>query len=71
LPGDLPESFGCDLMQCEYFIEAELKPREELNGENKLKERIDVVIERALVENDEYVKYGLESVRYVGSMVDV
>ncbi|CAG8566165.1 8402_t:CDS:2 [Paraglomus occultum] len=72
LPGDLPESFGCDLMQCEYFIEAELKPRDELHSrENKLKERMDLVIERALIENDEYVKYGLESVRYVGSMVDV
>ncbi|CAG8805673.1 6658_t:CDS:2, partial [Dentiscutata erythropus] len=73
IPGDLPESISSDHVLCEYFLKAELTPREtdELNSLNKVVDIVDIFVERAMLLNDEYITRGLEAKRYIGSKKNV
>ncbi|CAG8515783.1 25234_t:CDS:2 [Racocetra persica] len=67
IPGDLPESISSDHVLCEYFLRADLIPRDtdELNSLNKVVDIVDIFVERAMLLNDGYISDGLESMRYI------
>ncbi|CAG8650322.1 2002_t:CDS:2 [Cetraspora pellucida] len=73
IPGDLPESISADHVLCEYFLKADLIPRDtdELNSLNKVVDIVDIFVERAMLLNDGYISDGLESTRYIGSKKNV
>ncbi|KAF0407933.1 arrestin domain-containing protein 1-like [Gigaspora margarita] len=73
IPGDLPESISSDHVLCEYFLKADLTPREtdELNSLNKVVDIVDIFVERTMLLNDEYITRGLEAKRYIGSKKNV
>ncbi|RIB09853.1 hypothetical protein C2G38_234890 [Gigaspora rosea] len=70
---DLPESISSDHVLCEYFLKADLTPREtdELNSLNKVVDIVDIFVERTMLLNDEYITRGLEAKRYIGSKKNV
>ncbi|CAI2162351.1 12131_t:CDS:2 [Funneliformis geosporum] len=69
LPVDLPESMSSDLILCEYFLKAEIIARGlgDLKARNKVVDVVDLFVQRAMLQSDDYIKQGLDASRYTGS----